>query len=58
MEADPAALRRSYLAELAQLLCDVERACRRAGAQYLKVDMREPLASVLSQFMGQRHGGG
>ena len=58
LETDPAALRRSYLTELEKLLRDVEQACRRAGAEYLRVDMREPLETVLSRFLGRRHGGG
>mgnify|MGYP006275807249 CR=1 FL=1 len=58
LESDPTALRRTYLAELEKLLAEVERACRTCDAEYLRIDMREPLETCLTRFLGMRHGRG
>lgn len=56
VEADPRAFRASYLAALETFLAESRQTCVRAGADYLRVDMREPLAAVLAAYLGFRHG--
>ena len=54
LQADPAALRLSYLREFEAFLDRTRRECLRASADYQLVDMRLPLEAVLAELLSRR----
>lgn len=54
LETDPRALRRSYLAEMERFLGDCRQRAARAGAEFERIDMREPLDAALARYLAFR----